>query len=475
MKKYSLLVACLFISCIAYSQIATVDFIIKNVNIVDVVNNKIIPNQAVVVKEDFIKATGNSQAIQKRYKALKTIDGTGKFIMPSLWDMHVHFGGDTLIGENKLLLPLYTAMGISHVRDCAGDISDSVIAWKKAIKDNQLQGPSIFTSGPKLEGINSIWPGDLEIGNEEGLIKALDSLQKLQVDFVKITDNTLEPNLFLKSITAARKRGWQVTGHIPATMTVATYSNAGLSAIEHIGYLQRAASDKEDSITLLRAAGKISNKEAAVLYLNTFNKEVAIEKFKKLAANGTAVVPTINGSFKTTYLDQIDFTKDDYLRFLGPALKRTYAWRINRAANDNAEAIQFRHTNFEAAASLLSILYKAGVTILAGTDAGYLNSFNYPGLGMHEELAIMVKYGLTPREALMCSIVNGPTFFGLQDEYGAVSEQKKADLIILNANPLEQIENTRMIYGFIRNGKYIDRKALDDLLQSVLNEVSVLK
>jgi len=116
MKKYSLLVACLFISCIAYSQIATVDFIIKNVNIVDVVNNKIIPNQAVVVKEDFIKATGNSQAIQKRYKALKTIDGTGKFIMPSLWDMHVHFGWDTLIGENKLLLPLYTAMGINHVR-----------------------------------------------------------------------------------------------------------------------------------------------------------------------------------------------------------------------------------------------------------------------------------------------------------------------------------------------------------------------
>ena len=81
-------------------------------------------------------------------------------------------------------------------------------------------------------------------------------------------------------------------------MTVATYANAGLSAIEHIGYLQRAASDKEDSITQLRAAGKINNKEAAVLYLNTFNKEVAIQKFKNLAANGTAVVPTINGSFK---------------------------------------------------------------------------------------------------------------------------------------------------------------------------------
>lgn len=474
MKKYSLLLACLFISGIAFSQIIKADLIIQNVNIVDVKNNIIIADQAVVVIDNYIKATGPSRAIQKKYKASNTIDGTGKYIMPSLWDMHVHFGGDTLIGENKLLLPLYTVMGISHVRDCAGDISDSVIAWKNAIAENKLEGPSIFTSGPKLEGIKSIWPGDLEIGNENELEIALDSLQKLKVDFVKITDNTLEPSLFLKSIMAAKKRGWKVSGHIPATMTVATYANAGLSAIEHIGYLQRAASDKEDSITALRAAGKITSKEAAVLYLNTFNKEVAIQKFKQLAANVTAVVPTINGSFKTTYLDQNDYTKDAYLQYLGPAFKRTYAWRVNRAASDNTEAIQFRHTNFEAAANLLPVLYQAGVTILAGTDAGFLNSYNYPGLGMHEELAIMVKYGLTPQQALSCSIINGPAFFGLQAEYGAVKADKIADLLLLEANPLEDIKNTQKIIGFIQKGKYLNRAFLDNLLETVKQEVSKL-
>ncbi|MBP5998875.1 MAG: amidohydrolase family protein [Sediminibacterium sp.] len=475
MKKSILLFGGLFASLIAFSQNIQADLIINNINIVDVANNKILPQQSVVIIKDMIKATGNTAAIQKRYKAKSIIDGTGKFIMPSLWDMHVHFGGDTLIGENKLLLPLYTAMGISHVRDCAGDISDSVIAWKNAIAENKLEGPSIFTSGPKLEGIKSIWPGDLEIGNEQELNLALDSLQQLKVDFVKITDNTLEPNLFLKSIVAAKKRGWKVTGHIPATMTVATYANAGLSAIEHIGYLQRAASDKEDSITRLRASGKITNKEAAVLYLNTFNKEVAIEKFKQLAVNGTAIVPTINGSFKTTYLDQFDFTKDDYLKYLGPAFKRTYGWRVNRAAGDNADAIKFRHANFEAAASLLPLLYKSGVTILAGTDAGFLNSYNYPGLGMHEELEIMVKYGLTPQEALICSVVNGPAFFGLQDEYGGVYANKKADLLILNANPLVQIQNTKQIFGFIKKGKYLNRRDLDRLLENVLGEVNKLK
>lgn len=475
MKKYIFILGVLFTSLSALSQSIQADLIITNINIVDVANNKIMPNQTVVISKDLIKATGNSVTIQKKYKAKSIIDGTGKYIMPSLWDMHVHFGGDTLIGENKLLLPLYTAMGINHVRDCAGDISDSVIAWKKAIAENKLEGPTIFTSGPKLEGIKSIWPGDLEIGNEQELNIALDSLQKLKVDFVKITDNTLEPNLFLKSIVAAKKRGWKVTGHIPATMTVATYANAGLSAIEHIGYLQRAASDKEDSITQLRASGKITNKEASALYLNTYNKEVAIEKFKQLAANGTAVVPTINGSFKTTYLDTYDFSKDDYLKYLGPAFKRTYDWRIQRAANDIAEAIQFRHANFEAAANLLPVLYKAGVTILAGTDAGFLNSYNYPGLGMHEELAIMVKYGLTPQEALICSVINGPAFFGLQNEYGAVAENKKADLLILNANPLDRIQNTQQIFGFLRNGKYLNRAYLDNLLSQVQNEVSKLK
>ena len=174
MKKYILILGGIFASFCALSQQIQADLIIKNINIVDVANNKILSDQSVVIYKDIIKATGNSIAIQKKYKATSTSDGTGKFIMPSLWDMHVHFGGDTLIGENKLLLPLYTAMGINHVRDCAGDISDSVIAWKKAIEENKLEGPSIFTSGPKLEGIKSIWPGDLEIGNELELNIALD-------------------------------------------------------------------------------------------------------------------------------------------------------------------------------------------------------------------------------------------------------------------------------------------------------------
>jgi imidazolonepropionase-like amidohydrolase len=481
-----------FLGCICFLQMAypsygqttaskstianasTKTIIVANINIIDVEHNKTIPNQYIVIKGDRIVEVG-SKTISNKYKNPELINGTGKFIMPSLWDMHVHFGGDTLRVENKMLLPLYIAMGISHVRDCAGDISDDVLDWKKQINDGNLLGPTIYSSGPKLEGINSIWPGDLEIGNEIALQKALDSLQKLKVDFVKITDNTLAPDLFLKSIIAAKKRGWKVTGHAPATITIETLSKNGLSAIEHIGYLTRSASKDEEVITQLRADNKISSKEASERFLQSFDSVIAVKKFKQLAMNGTAVVPTINGSFITTYLDKTNHDQDDYLKYLGPALKRTYNWRIQRAANDNAEAIEFRHRNFEAGAKLLPLLYASGVTILAGTDAGYLNSFNYPGLGMHQELAIMVKYGLTPQQALLCSIVNGPAFFNESKDYGAVAKNKKSELLLLNANPLTNIHNTESIFGLIRQGKYMNREMLDALLTETAKKVSSLK
>jgi len=202
------LTACLVFIVITVNinaQIKKIDLIINNVNIVDVVNNKIIPNRYIAIQKNKIIDISNT-SLNKSYTSQFTIDATGKYIMPSLWDMHVHFGGDSLKAENKMLLPLYMAMGIGHVRDCAGDISLDVIEWKNEIANGTLLGPTIFTSGPKLEGINSIWPGDLEISNKTELTTALDSLQKLKVDFIKITDNTLAPDLFLKSIIAARKR-----------------------------------------------------------------------------------------------------------------------------------------------------------------------------------------------------------------------------------------------------------------------------
>lgn len=468
--KTTLIWSILFCCTTLHAQLKKADLIVQDITVVDIANNKLIPHQTLVISKDRILEVG-ANAIGKKYQAAQLVPAAGKYIMPSLWDMHVHFGGDSLKEENKWLLPLYLAAGVTAVRDCAGDISLEVLAWKKAIAAGKLEGPTIFTSGPKLEGPKSIWPGDLEIANETEMNLALDSLKKLEVDFIKITDNALDPALFLAAIKASRKRGWKVSGHAPVQYTLKELSDAGLSTVEHLSYLLRAASKEEDRITLARRQGSITAKDANEQLMQTMDSATAIRKFKMLAANGTAIVPTMNGSRVVAYLDQDNHQQDAYLKYLGPALKRTYGWRVDRASKDNAAAITTRHQNFETAAHLIPWLYQAGVPFLAGTDAGYLNSYNYPGIGLHQELAMMVHYGLPIHEALKASVINGPAFFNLSKDYGAVATNKIADLLILDANPLVNIENTQKINGLIRKGVYLNKKILDKYLADTEQKV----
>jgi imidazolonepropionase-like amidohydrolase len=401
-----------------------------------------------------------------RYPAkTKVIDASGKYVIPGLWDMHMHFGGgDSLVQENKNLLPLFIAHGITAVRDAAADLSPHVLQWRSEIARGKLQGPTIFTSGPKIEGINSIWVGDIEVGTIPEMQRAMDSLQKLQVDFIKITDNTLKPEIYLEAIREARRRGLKISGHIPNALSIMEVSEAGLTSIEHMGYVLRAGAREEATIASKFAQGSISAREVMPLVMESFDETYALSAYRKLAGNGTAVVPTLTISRVTAYLDQENHWNDDYLKYLGQGLKNTYWWRVNRAVGDSKEAIDLRHRIFEKSASLLPLLKKSGVTIIAGTDAGYLNSFDYPGLGLHTELELMVKYGLSPLEALQASIINGPAFFDKQNMYGKIDTGYRADLILLSANPLDTITNTRKIHAVIHDGQYFSREALDKLL-----------
>ncbi|MEO7134358.1 MAG: amidohydrolase family protein, partial [Vicinamibacterales bacterium] len=147
-------------------------------------------------------------------------------------------------------------------------------------------------------------------------------------------------------------------------------------------------------------------------------------------------------------------------------LKATYQGRVTRAATDDAAAVARRHARYERSAALVPLLPRAGVTILAGTDAGFLNSFNYPGIGLHEELALLVASGLTPAQALQASVVNGPRFLKA-DAYGAVAPGKIADLLLLDRNPLDDIRATQAIRAVVVKGQAFDRPALDAMLADV--------
>ena len=379
--------------------------------------------------------------------------------------MHVHFGGgDTLIDENRNLLPLFIANGVTTVRDCAADLSPQVLAWRAGIAKGKILGPNIFTSGPKIEGKNSIWPGDQEIGNEEELAQALDSLDALGVDFVKITDSALSPDLFLKSVEAAHARGYKISGHIPFVLKLETLSEAGLSTVEHMSYMLKAGSPQEDELIAKVTSGEIKASDAQAPLVENFDPQRATLVYAKLKANGTAVVPTLVGTQITSFLDENNHQQDTELKYLGPGLIGTYAWRVNRAQKDNPEQVAFRKELYRKLVSLLPVIKKSGMDIIAGTDAGFLNSYIYPGFALHKELQIFMQGGLTPLEALQTSIVNGPKYFGLLDKYGSVEVGKKADLLLLNENPARNIKATEDRFALIRAGKVYTREDLDTLL-----------
>jgi imidazolonepropionase-like amidohydrolase len=445
------------------------DLLLTHATIIDVQTGQLTLDQAIAVRGAAIAAVGPQAAAMQ---ASDVVDLSGAYVLPGLWDMHVHFGGgDALIDENKDLLPLYVAHGITAVRDAAGDLSPSVLAWRDAVATGTLQAPTIFTSGPKLEGIDSIWPGDLEVGNEADVRAGLDRLQGMRADFVKITDNTLSPELFMFALREARQRGFKTSAHVPSALTLDQVSEAGLGTIEHMSYLLRGGSPREAELSAAVAAGTISPADATTALIDTFDASIALATYRRLASRGTSVVPTLNGSRVLAYLDRDTHGNDPYLRYLGPGLKATYRGRVERAAKDDPTAVARRHARYEKSVTLLPLLRDAGVRIIAGTDAGFLNSFNYPGIGLHDELEIFVDGGLSPLQALQAATLAGPAFLGKSDAYGAVAAGRVADLAILDRNPLEDIRATRALRGVVLHGRHLGRAHLDDLLDAARRRV----
>lgn len=450
------------------------DLLIRHATVVDVERGRLIADQAIVTAGNKIVAVGGDTAIATAWKGSQTLDAQGRYLIPGLWDMHVHFGGGVdLIDENRALLPLYVAHGITTIRDASGDLPDQVLAWRGEIASGKLFGPTLLSSGPKIEGIKPIWKGTLETGTEADVDAALQKLLALRVDFVKITDSTLKPELFLYAVKRARAAGLKTSGHIPMALTVRQAVDAGLSSIEHLDYAFDAGVKDEAAIAADFAAGRIDRAEASRRLDAGFDRATAMAAYRHLAASKVFVTPTLNGGRIIAWLDRDTHANDEYLRYIGPKLRKTYEWRVQRAAQADAAAIAQRHAHYDHVAAVLPMLQQAGVTIMAGTDAGFLNSFNYPGIGLHDELALYVEKGLTPLQALSAATRAGPAWFDKLDEYGAIGVGKAADLVLLDRNPLEDISATRAIRTVILRGTVHDRAALDRMLADAQAKVAV--
>jgi hypothetical protein len=455
-----------FLSIHSYAllgQLANERLLLYNINIVDVVDGSIKKNASLVIEGHNILAIGKLETQKKKFPGSRIINGENKYVIPGLWDMHIHLEGADLVPDNKALLPLFLAYGITTVRDCASDLGEQVLTWRNEIKHDSLVGPTIFTAGKKLEGKNSIWKGDLEIATEEELTQMLNLLDQYKVDFIKITENTLPGDLFLKSVQAAKARGYRVSGHVPYDLTISELVSAGFTSVEHASYMLRLGSD-EEKIKQGLLSGQLTKTEAGQTYAKDFDQTRAMRAYEKLGKQGLFVCPTLIGSRQLSYLDVNNHQQDDFLKYLTQRYTANYAWRINRMANETAEQKNQRKDNYELVKKQLPYLQKAGIKIIAGSDAAALNTYVYPAESLIDELMIFNEAGLTPLEILQAATVNGARYFDQFDTMGSVAEGKIADLVLLDKNPLLDIGAVKNIFAVIKKGRYYNRAELDGML-----------
>ena len=403
-------------------------------------------DQTVVIDGNRIVRVGASGSVAVPPGA-RIVDGRGKFLLPGFWDMHVH----TAISGGRDLLSLYVANGVTGVRDMAGDW-DTLKSWRSEIGRGQLVGPRIIASGPYLEG------GDVPIPhllarNAVEASAGVDSLIALGVDFIKV-HSQLNAESYFAIARRARERGVVFAGHVPRVVGSAAASDSGQKSIEHLLGIP-AECTPADSValapryTVQGALGRCSSEDLAPLY----------EKFVR---NGTYVTPTFTAQVEVAVWPTRAVPGDSLAHYL-PKAVRDYVAQIFPMPDSippNADSVG--RAMLEKRLRQVSAMQRAGVHILTGTDAPLRNS--PPGFGLHEELALLVSGGMTPFEALRSATLEPARYFGMLDSLGTIAPGKLADLLLLDANPLQDIRNTRRISAVVSNGRLYAGAARQRLL-----------
>ena len=446
-----LLISIVLSSCKKEDQI-TYDLVIENGNIIDIVTGAI-EKQTIYINDGRIVKLSNPDD-SKAFKSEIVLDGTGKFILPGFWDNHVHFrGGDSLIQANKDFLKLFIMNGVTTVRDAGGDLTSSVMKWKQQIEDRTLVGPTIFSSGPKIDGKNATWAGSLVVETEDDITVALDSLEALKVDFVKLYDSRISGDMYLKTIQEATKRGLLTSGHMPFTVELDEALDSGIGAIEHLYYILKGCSSDEKAITEAIKNGEYGFWASMEKLVATYQDSTAKKTFSSLKEHNAYVVPTLHIGNVLSYLDEVNHEDDAYLKLMHPGLIKTYEGRISSSLNSSEEARQNRKDLNAFFQTLAKSLSDANVNLLAGSDSGAFNSYAYPGISLHGELEAMANAGISNLKALQNSAYNGAHFLKKESDYGTIEVGKISDLVMLNSNPLEDIKSTRDINFVIKGNE----------------------
>ena len=409
-----------------------------NVTVIDGRDSTPRANQTVVVRGTRIVEAGPSSSTRAPAGA-RVIDGRGKFLIPGLWDMHVHLS----VVEGRELLRLYVTNGVTGVRDMASEW-DTLRTWRREITAGRLVGPRIVTSGPYLEGGDVPIPHILTRTPEQGRA-GVDSLVKLGVDFVKV-HGQLTPETYYAIARRARERKIAFAGHVSRTIGARAASDSGQRSIEHLLGIPAPCTPAESIALMPRfnvqgALGRCSSENLTSLYA-------------LFVRNNTWVTPTFTAAYEIAAWPKREVPGDSLAKYLPDALRRFVAQLFPMPDSIPPGADSVGRAMLAKRMRQVATMNRAGVRILTGTDAPLRNS--PPGFGLHEEMKMLVEAGMSPFEVLRAATWEPSRYFSA-DSIGTVEKGKVADLVLLDANPIADIRNTRKIAAVIANGRLVAR------------------
>lgn len=448
------------------------NFLIRNVGLVDVETGTLRQNQDVILRDGRVAFVGSAEPARSK-GSLITIDGAGKYLMPGLWDMHTH----SYQLSPQYHHPLFIANGVTGVRDMSGCMSepDSFLAciddrkrWNEALQVQSGLSPRyIRQSSFQINGGNEVpdsYPEFFKARTAEEVRRLVAFYKQAGADFLK-TYTELSPVAYRALAEEARNQGLTLAGHRPMRVSLEDMLAAGQRSVEHPRLFLLECHTGAAAFRALPDPLSAYNSEFRRRLVDEHDSEGCSALINSLADTGIWWTPTLQVLRMSALAGDEEFRRDSRLKYI-PYLIKQIMWMpdADRAAEQAADSsgCNIYAAMYRMALDHVGYAQSAGVNILAGTDAG--DTYVFPGFSIHDELIELVNAGLSPAEALRSATLDAAIFSGMDERFGSIASGKVADMMLLDANPLENVHHTQQIAGLFFNGRFFDRAALDQLL-----------
>jgi hypothetical protein len=417
-----------------------------------------------VITGNQITAIGQADKIRLPQGA-EIVDAGGRYLIPGLWDMHVH---SLVEGCPDYFFPLFIANGVTGVRDMGSSMPlERIRQIRNDLSRRKLVGPRFgAVAGKILDGPGTQLNVAVPVADPIEARQIVRFFKQGGVDFIKVY-NRLSRDVYLAIVDEAKKQKLPVAGRVPFELTAAQVSDSGQTSIEHVNDLFMSVSPNEKELrNELRRLVSLNTEATPIIQVelkasSNYDEKRTKSLFARFVSNGTWQCPTLSVRWPSTVTDSQRLQADRRMKYMPLSTRRmwerTFAQRFQ-----SGESVEQRVLNFRKLLSVVGSMQRAGVEILAGSDTP--NPYVFPGFSLHEELALLVEAGLTPMQALRTATSNPAKFLGMSDTVGTIEKGNLADLILLDANPLDDIRNTQRIYGVVANGRYFPLDELRRLL-----------